>query len=97
MTPLPPKKETLEMVKIQRKWRWRFSTAYLLFKRLSVGARGPSGTGIAAKPLHIDIPDASSPNKFLPTNPRLDTSNIFQPTTAGGQVDSVGFLQGLQG
>ena len=47
------------------------------------------------QPLHINIPDASSPNKFLPTNPNLDTTNIFH---AGGSssVDASGFLQGLQ-
>lgn len=34
-------------------------------------------------PLHITIPDANSPNKFLPSDPRLDTSDFLQSLGGG--------------
>ena len=42
-------------------------------------------------PLHINIPDANSPNKFLPTDPKLDTSDFLQSLGGGtGGVEVAG-------
>ena len=42
-------------------------------------------------PLHINIPDANSPNKFLPSDPKLDTSDFLQSLGGGaGGVEGAG-------
>ena len=59
-----------------------------VYKLFCLGARSVNPTA-----LHITIPDANSPNKFLPCDPSMDTSNMLH----AGQHQPADFLRSIQG
>ena len=52
----------------------------LLIELISLGS-------VSGHPLHINIPVADSPNKFLPSDPKLDTSDFLRSLGGGGGGD----------